>query len=72
MEAYEEMIQATATKEAPWYVVPADQKWFTRLVVAAAIIEALASLDVDYPKLGKSELKELAEARKTLEHEKSI
>jgi len=72
MEAYEEMIQATATKEAPWYVVPADQKWFTRLVVAAAIIDTLASLDVDYPKVGKSELKELAEARKTLEHEKSI
>jgi PPK2 family polyphosphate:nucleotide phosphotransferase len=72
MEAYEEMIQATATKEAPWYVVPADHKWFTRLVVAAAIIDTLASLDVDYPKVGKSELKELAEARKTLEHEKSI
>ena len=72
MEAYEEIIQATATKEAPWYVVPADHKWFTRLVVAAAIIETLDSLHVDYPVVAKSELKELAEARKTLEHEKSI
>jgi len=72
MGAYEEIIQATATKEAPWYVVPADHKWFTRLVVAAAIIETLDSLHVDYPVVAKSELKELAEARKTLEHEKSI
>jgi PPK2 family polyphosphate:nucleotide phosphotransferase len=71
MEAYEEMIQATATKEAPWYVVPADHKWFTRLVVAAAIIDTLASLHVGYPKVGKSELKELAEARNTLEREES-
>jgi PPK2 family polyphosphate:nucleotide phosphotransferase len=67
MKAYEEMIQSTATKESPWYVVPADHKWFTRLVVAAAVIEALGSLDVDYPKLGKSDLKELAKARKELE-----
>src|SRR4029453_10559651 len=46
MEAYEDMIQNTATKQAPWYVVPADNKWFTRLIVAAAVIEALASLDL--------------------------
>ena len=49
MEAYEDMIQNTASKEAPWYVVPADNKWFTRVVVAAAVIEALSSLDLHYP-----------------------
>ena len=49
MEAYEDMIRNTATKEAPWYVVPADNKWFTRVVVAAAVIDALASLDLQYP-----------------------
>ena len=46
MEAYEDMIRNTATKDAPWYVVPADNKWFTRVVVAAAVIDALASLDL--------------------------
>jgi len=70
MKAYEDMIRNTATKEAPWYVVPADNKWFTRLVVAAAIIDALASLDLHYPKVGKQKLEELAEARKTLLNEK--
>ena len=53
MEAYEDMIRNTATKEAPWYVVPADNKWFTRVVVAAAVIEALSSLDLHYPKVGR-------------------
>ena len=67
MTAYEEMIQCTATKEAPWYVVPADHKWFTRLVVAAAVIETLSSLNLDYPKLSKNNLKELAKAKKELE-----
>src|SRR5467141_171944 len=66
MEAYEQMIQETATKEAPWYVVPADNKWFTRVVVAAAVIEALASLDLAYPKVGEGKLKELAAAKKKL------
>lgn len=51
MKAYEETIRETATKESPWYVVPADNKWFTRVVVAAAIIDALASLDLHYPKV---------------------
>ena len=64
MEAYEDMIQNTATKQAPWYVVPADNKWFTRLIVAAAVIEALASLDLHYPELSKEKLKELAAAKK--------
>ncbi len=66
MDAYEDAIRETATKTAPWYVVPADHKWFTRLVVAAAVIDALASLDLEYPKLGKEQLKELAAARETL------
>ena len=64
--AYEEMIQHTATEYAPWYVVPADNKWFTRVVVAAAVIDTLASLDLAYPKVGKAKLKELARARAAL------
>jgi PPK2 family polyphosphate:nucleotide phosphotransferase len=66
MEAYEEMIQGTATKEAPWYVVPADNKWFTRVVVASAVIETLDSLDLAYPKVDESKLRELAAAKKKL------
>ena len=66
MKAYEEMIQETATKAAPWYVVPADNKWFTRVVVAAAVIEALADLDSAYPEVGEDKLKELAGAKKKL------
>src|SRR5438094_609276 len=66
MEAYEQMIQETATKDAPWYVVPADNKWFTRVVVAAAVIETLASLDLAYPKVDEAKLKELATAKKKL------
>lgn len=66
MEAYEDMIRNTATKRAPWYVVPADNKWFTRVIVAAAVIEALDSLDLKYPKVSDSKLKELAAAKKAL------
>jgi PPK2 family polyphosphate:nucleotide phosphotransferase len=66
MEAYEDMIQNTATKEAPWYVVPADNKWFTRVVVAAAVIDALADLDLHYPKVSDEKLKELGVAKKAL------
>ena len=66
MKVYEEMIQETATKYAPWYVVPADNKWFTRVVVASAVIEALDSLDLAYPKVDESKLKELAAAKKKL------
>jgi len=68
--AYEEAIRATATPEAPWYVVPADNKWFTRVVVAAAVIDALDSLDLAYPSLGKDQHAELAEARRALAAEK--
>lgn len=66
MRAYEETIQETATEDSPWYVVPADNKWFTRVVVAAAIIDALASLNLHYPKVGKEKRKELAAAREAL------
>jgi polyphosphate kinase 2 (PPK2 family) len=66
MEAYEEMIQETATKEAPWYVVPADNKWFTRVVVAAAVIDILDSLDLAYPEVDEGKLNELAAAKKKL------
>jgi len=66
MEAYEDMISNTATDYAPWYVVPADNKWFTRVVVAAAVIDALASLDLHYPEVGKAQLSELAAAKEAL------
>ncbi len=66
MDAYEKLIQETATKDAPWYVVPADNKWFTRVVVAAAVIEALADLDLAYPEVGEEKLRELAAARRKL------
>ncbi|MFH0909573.1 MAG: polyphosphate kinase 2 family protein [bacterium] len=66
MAAYEDMIRNTATKEAPWYVVPADNKWFTHIVVASAVIDTLGSLDLKYPKLDKSKLNELAAARRAL------
>jgi PPK2 family polyphosphate:nucleotide phosphotransferase len=66
MAAYEDMIRNTATKRAPWYVVPADNKWFTRVVVAAAVIEALESLDLAYPKVSDAKLKSLAAAKRSL------
>lgn len=66
MKVYEETIRETSTEDAPWYVVPADNKWFTRVVVAAAIIDALASLNLHYPKVSEAKLKELDVARKTL------
>jgi polyphosphate kinase 2 (PPK2 family) len=66
MRAYEDMIRHTASDEAPWYVVPADNKWFTRAVVAAAVIETLDSLDLQYPEVGKDKLKELAAAKAAL------
>jgi polyphosphate kinase 2 (PPK2 family) len=66
MEAYEETIRETATEDSPWYVVPADHKWFTRVIVAAAVIDALASLNLQYPKVGPAKKEELAAARATL------
>jgi PPK2 family polyphosphate:nucleotide phosphotransferase len=67
MGAYEDMIIHTATKDAPWYVVPADNKWFTRAVVAAAIVETLEDLDLAYPKVDPQKKKELQQARAQLE-----
>ena len=66
MEAYEDMIRYTSTKQAPWYLVPADNKWFTHLIVAAALVDLLASLNLQYPKLSKEELKQLDEAKEAL------
>ena len=66
MDAYEDMIRHTATPEAPWYVVPADNKWFTHRVVADAIIETLGSLGLKYPDVGPDKLKELAAAKRAL------
>ncbi|MBS0203301.1 MAG: polyphosphate kinase 2 family protein [Planctomycetes bacterium] len=66
MNAYEATIRHTATKTSPWYVVPADNKWFTRIVVAAAVIDALASLDLHFPTVDAARQKELAEVRNTL------
>lgn len=70
MRAYEEAIAATSTEWAPWYVVPADRKWFTRLVVSQVIVSALEGLGLEYPKLDAERKKELVEARKALENEK--
>lgn len=66
MDAYDDMIRHTASDEAPWYVVPADNKWFARLVVSAVVIETLSSLDLKYPTVDKARLKELAAARAAL------
>jgi PPK2 family polyphosphate:nucleotide phosphotransferase len=66
MDAYEEMIRQTATHHAPWYVVPADNKWFTHLVVAGAIIETLDSLGLAFPEVTAEQRRTLAEARKIL------
>jgi len=65
-EAYEEMIQNTATKHAPWFVVPADNKWFTRLIVASAIIQALDELHLSFPEVDKAKRKELEAVRHSL------
>jgi PPK2 family polyphosphate:nucleotide phosphotransferase len=70
MHAYEEMIQNTASARAPWYVVPADHKWYTRLVVAAAVVEALENLRLAYPKVTAEQRKQLQAARASLEGKK--
>jgi PPK2 family polyphosphate:nucleotide phosphotransferase len=67
MRAYEEMIAGTATKHAPWFVIPADNKWFTRLVVAAAIVDTLEELALSYPKLDPEKRKQLHTAAAMLE-----
>jgi len=69
MNAYEDMIRHTATEYAPWYVVPADNKWYTRVVVASAIVEALESLDLKFPRVTTAKKKELEQAKRELEQE---
>jgi PPK2 family polyphosphate:nucleotide phosphotransferase len=66
MDAYQAAIRATATPHAPWYVIPADNKWYTRVVVAAAIIDALEALDLKFPEMTETQKGTLAEARKAL------
>jgi len=66
MEAYEDMIRNTATKEAPWYIVPADNKWFSRVIVGAVIIDLLESLDLSYPKVDEEKRRELSAAKRLL------
>ena len=65
-KAYEDMIRNTATGHAPWYIVPADNKWFTRIVVSAVVVEALESLGLAYPKVDEAKKKELEAAKKVL------
>src|SRR5262249_41238289 len=69
MAAYEKMIRKTASKDAPWFVVPADNKWYTRLVVAAAVIDAVEELHLAFPELDAAKRKELQALRKQLERE---
>jgi PPK2 family polyphosphate:nucleotide phosphotransferase len=69
MEAYQDAINATASADAPWFVVPADHKWFARLVVAAALLEALERLNPEFPNVGKDAQKELTAARTALEND---
>jgi polyphosphate kinase 2 (PPK2 family) len=66
MDAYEDMIRNTATPDAPWHVVPADNKWFTRLVVARTIVDKMEKLDPKFPKVEGTALQELAKAREAL------
>jgi PPK2 family polyphosphate:nucleotide phosphotransferase len=65
-KAYEDMIRNTATKDAPWYVIPADNKWFTHLIVAAAVVETLKELNPSYPEVDAAKRKELGAARQAL------
>ena len=67
-DAYEDMIRHTATEEAPWYVVPADNKWFTRLVISTVLVDTLESLKLCYPKVDDAKHKELDAAKKALEN----
>jgi len=70
MSAYEEMIRNTSTKRAPWYVVPADHKWFTRIVVAEALVHALNKLDLSFPQVDEEKRRDLKKARIILRDEK--
>jgi len=67
MKAYEKMIEATTSEEAPWFVIPADHKWFTRLAVADVIVETLEGLDLHFPEVSEAQRQELQRARALLE-----
>jgi PPK2 family polyphosphate:nucleotide phosphotransferase len=67
MKAYEDALEATSTDEAPWYVIPADHKWFTRLAVADVIVDAMEGLDLHFPEVSEAQRQELARARALLE-----
>ena len=69
MQAYQDAIEATSTRDAPWHIVPADNKWFTRVVVSEIIAQKLESIDMKYPVLNEEHRKQLAEAKKILESE---
>jgi len=71
MRAYEEMVRRTSSRDAPWYVVPADHKWYTRLVVAAAVVDALEALGLQFPKAPPAKKRELDRARRELMSEGS-
>jgi Polyphosphate kinase 2 (PPK2) len=70
MEAYEDMIRHTSTPEAPWYVIPADDKWFARLMVGAAVIGTMEKLDLQFPKVEGAALREMMKVRRALLAEK--
>ncbi len=72
MNAYREAIEATSTEAAPWYIIPADKKWFTRLAVSEVIVQTLQSMDLHYPVVTEKHRLELAEAKKQLESERSF
>jgi len=69
MNAYHDAIEATSTDNSPWYIIPADKKWFTRLAVSEVIVNKLESMKLEYPKLSKDEIADLEEAKKMLENE---
>jgi len=69
MRAYEDMIQKTSTKSAPWHVVPADHKWFARVVIGSTIVTALETLDLHFPRVDKASLREFKHVRKALQDE---
>ena len=69
MDAYEDAIAATATSQAPWFVVPADSKWFARLVVVSAMIDALERMNLEAPRMAPADEARMVEARRTLELE---
>jgi polyphosphate kinase 2 (PPK2 family) len=66
MACYEETLSNTSTKHAPWFIIPADHKWFMRLAITDVVVDALESLDLALPKMSPAQLKVLADARKRL------